>query len=229
MGTPMPTSPHSPSPHSPASHSPQASESSLYGHGVPRDVSGNAFPSPIRLLSLSGAPADQGTTKQHGYGYEEKNEHAESQQSLLYRNQPSPFNAPFDDPYASTDSLRRYTLHDPGVTIFPDGPYQDPSVAGSTSGFNRRSGMQSPMSETPSEAWQQRQAPTGLRRYATRKIKLVQGSVLSVDYPVPSAIQNAIQREYRESEEGFPEEFSHLRCTCLHLYSAPLKVKLIDQ
>ena len=42
MGTPMPTSPHSPSPHSPASHSPQASESSLYGHGIPRDVSGNA-------------------------------------------------------------------------------------------------------------------------------------------------------------------------------------------
>lgn len=69
------------------------------------------------------------------------------------------------------------------------------------------------MSETPSEAWQNRQAPeTGLRRYATRKIKLVQGSVLSVDYPVPSAIQNAIQKEYRESEEGFPEEFTHLRC-----------------
>lgn len=128
---------------------------------------------------------------------------------MLYRNQPSPFNAPFDDPYASTDSLRRYTLHDPGVTIFPDGPYQE-----SASGLNRRSGIASPMSETPSEAWQNRQAPgSGLRRYATRKIKLVQGSVLSVDYPVPSAIQNAIQKEYRESEEGFPEEFTHLRCT----------------
>lgn len=155
-----------------------------------------------------------GTHEQHGYGYEEKSEHAESQQSLLYRNQPSPFNAPFDDPYASTDSLRRYTLHDPGVTIFPDGPYQESVGLGTGAGaFNRRSGVQSPMSETPSEAWQQRQAPgSGLRRYATRKIKLVQGSVLSVDYPVPSAIQNAIQREYRESEEGFPEEFTHLRC-----------------
>lgn len=73
------------------------------------------------------------------------------------------------------------------------------------------------MSETPSEAWQNRQAPgSGLRRYATRKIKLVQGSVLSVDYPVPSAIQNAIQKEYRESEEGFPEEFTHLRCKSSH-------------
>lgn len=65
-----------------------------------------------------------------------------------------------------------------------------------------------------SEAWQKRQqAPgSGLRRYATRKIKLVQGSVLSVDYPAPSAIQNAVQPEYRESEEGFPEEFTHMRC-----------------
>lgn len=65
-----------------------------------------------------------------------------------------------------------------------------------------------------SEAWQKRQQEPGggLRRYATRKIKLVQGSVLSVDYPAPSAIQNAIQPEYRESEEGFPEEFTHMRC-----------------
>ncbi|KAJ6162602.1 hypothetical protein N7497_002581 [Penicillium chrysogenum] len=176
------TSPHSP--HSGnSSHSPQASEASGYG---PRE--------------------------QQAYGYEEKPENIDSQQSLLYRNQPSPFNASFDDPYASTDSLRRYTLHDPGVTIFPDGPYQE-----SAGGLNRRSGIpsiQSPMSETPSEAWQNRQAPgSGLRRYATRKIKLVQGSVLSVDYPVPSAIQNAIQKEYRESEEGFPEEFTHLRYT----------------
>jgi len=194
----LPTSPRARSPHSPHSpHSPQASESSLYTHNLGHDAS-----------------ASDQYGVQHGYGYEEKNEQAESQQSLLYRNQPSPFNAPFDDPYASSDSLRRYTLHDgPGVTVFPDSSYQD---GGSTTGLNRRSGIQSPMSatsETPSEAWQQRQAPaSGLRRYATRKIKLVQGSVLSVDYPVPSAIQNAIQKEYRESEEGFPEEFSHLRC-----------------
>lgn len=145
------------------------------------------------------------------YGYEEKNEHADSQQSLLHRNPPSPFNAPFDDAYTPTDSRPRYSLHDTGVTMFPYGQSQE-----STGGLNRRSGVHTPMStmsETPSEAWQNRQAPgPGLRRYATRKIKLVQGSVLSVDYPVPSAIQNAIQKEYRESEEGFPEEFTHLRC-----------------
>ncbi|KAJ5622682.1 Chitin synthase C [Penicillium herquei] len=52
----------------------------------------------------------------------------------------------------------------------------------------------------------------GIRRYATRKIKLVQGFVLSADYPVPSAIQNAMQKEYREGEE-YGEEFSHIRYT----------------
>lgn len=52
----------------------------------------------------------------------------------------------------------------------------------------------------------------GLNRYGTRKINLVKGAVLSVDYPVPSAIQNAIQPEYRDAEEGFSEEFTHLRC-----------------
>jgi chitin synthase len=52
---------------------------------------------------------------------------------------------------------------------------------------------------------------SNLKRYATRKVKLVQ-SVLSVDYPVPSAIQNAIQAKYRNDLEGGSEEFTHLRC-----------------
>ncbi|KAJ5604343.1 hypothetical protein N7510_009497 [Penicillium lagena] len=182
MDTPFTTSPCSP--HSSVStHPPQSSESSLYSHNGP--------------------------SREKAYGCEEKNEPAESQQSLLYRNQPSPFNAPFDDPYASTDSLRRYTMFNPGNTIFRGGPHQEPA-----GGLNRPSGVRAPMSETPSEAWQQRQVPgSELRRYPTRKIKLVKGSILSVDYPVPSAIQNAIQEKYRELEEGFPEEFTHLRYT----------------
>ena len=53
----------------------------------------------------------------------------------------------------------------------------------------------------------------GLRRAQTRKVKLVQGSVLSADYPVPSAIQNAIQAKYRNDLESGSEEFTHLRCT----------------
>lgn len=64
------------------------------------------------------------------------------------------------------------------------------------------------------EAWRQRQAPAGLRRYATRKIKLVQGQALSIDHPVPSAIQNAIQAKYRQPDvEGGSEEFTHMRYT----------------
>ncbi|KAI1336744.1 chitin synthase [Xylariaceae sp. FL0016] len=52
----------------------------------------------------------------------------------------------------------------------------------------------------------------GLKRYATRKVKLVQGSVLSVDYPVPSAIKNAVQAKYRDSESG-TGEFVNMRYT----------------
>lgn len=71
------------------------------------------------------------------------------------------------------------------------------------------------------EAWKQRQQPGGgafngggggLKRGMTRKVKLVQGSVLSADYPVPSAIQNAIQAKYRNDLESGSEEFTHMRC-----------------
>jgi chitin synthase len=66
-----------------------------------------------------------------------------------------------------------------------------------------------------SEAWRQRQAPGGggLKRYATRKVKLVQDSVLSIDYPVPSAIKNAVESKYRKDLEAGNEEFSHMRYT----------------
>lgn len=70
------------------------------------------------------------------------------------------------------------------------------------------------------EAWRQRQAPGGpaaqksggLNRNATRKIRLGQNAVLSADYPVPSAIQNAIQSKYRTDLEIGSEEFTHMRC-----------------
>ena len=76
-------------------------------------------------------------------------------------------------------------------------------------------------SETSSaEAWRQRVQPggpgaaaSGLKRNATRKVKLVQGSVLSADYPVPSAIQNAVQAKYRNDLEAGSEEFTHMRYT----------------
>lgn len=100
-----------------------------------------------------------------------------------------------------TDSLKRYTLNDPGATAFAAPPYQESESASLHDGQNSE--------ETVSRAGSRTDA---LRRYGTRKIKLVQGSVLSVDYPVPSAIQNAIQPKYRDLEEGFHDEFKFMRC-----------------
>jgi hypothetical protein len=76
-------------------------------------------------------------------------------------------------------------------------------------------GMLSPRDDTlDTELWRQClvSSPGSLLRHGTRKIKLVKGSILSADYPVPSAIKNAIQPEYRDLEEGFSEEFTNLRC-----------------
>ncbi|KAI5462368.1 glycosyltransferase family 2 protein [Mariannaea sp. PMI_226] len=67
----------------------------------------------------------------------------------------------------------------------------------------------------PEDSWVQRQqqpAMGGLARSKTRKVKLVQGSVLSLDYPVPSAIKNAVQPRYRDVEGG-NEEFMKMRYT----------------
>jgi chitin synthase len=72
----------------------------------------------------------------------------------------------------------------------------------------------------PEEAWVRRQQVPqasvggggGLKRYNTRKVKLVQGSVLSIDYPVPSAIRNAVQPKYRDVEGG-TGEFVNMRYT----------------
>lgn len=78
-------------------------------------------------------------------------------------------------------------------------------------------GTPRPASTVDSEdSWLRRQqpggAPGGLKRYATRKVKLVQGSVLSVDYPVPSAIKNSVQPKYADSESG-TGEFVNMRYT----------------
>jgi chitin synthase len=94
-------------------------------------------------------------------------------------------------------------LHDTGYNPDDQRPtYDERSESGST------------------EAWRQRQVPGGpaaqpggLKRNATRKVKLVQGAVLSADYPVPSAIQNAVQAKYRNDLESGSEEFTHMRYT----------------
>jgi len=89
--------------------------------------------------------------------------------------------------------------------------------------YDGRAGFPGPAPGAPSpydrsdstEAWRRRQLPNSgsLKRYATRKVKLVQGSVLSIDYPVPSAIRNAVQAQYRKDLESGSEEFTHMRYT----------------
>lgn len=71
-------------------------------------------------------------------------------------------------------------------------------------------------SPTPSDVWVQRQHTVrepGVKRSKTRKVKLVQGSILSTDYPVPSAISNSVEPRYRSSEGAHAEEFDTLRYT----------------
>lgn len=110
--------------------------------------------------------------------------------------------APPYNGYHEDTSYAGTTLHDPG--------YAQPDRTGSPYSH----------SDTGStEAWRQRQVPGGpaaaggLKRNATRKVKLVQGAVLSADYPVPSAIQNAVQPKYRNDLESGSEEFTHMRYT----------------
>ncbi|KAJ5689203.1 Chitin synthase C [Penicillium macrosclerotiorum] len=81
--------------------------------------------------------------------------------------------------------------------------------------FELSEGINPDAISTVSKRWALRQKPalSTLRRYPTRRIKLVKGTVLSVDYPVPSAIQNAIEPKYRDLEGGQNEEFTHMRYT----------------
>ncbi|KAJ5288921.1 Chitin synthase G [Penicillium angulare] len=146
----------------------------------------------------------------------------------LLSHQQGPFATPFDDPQSRGHSPVRpasgYSLTETYATDAAPA-YHDPYNPGQENpaaafGVPGRATSPYARSETSStEAWRQRQAPGGgngggnLRRYATRKVKLVQGSVLSVDYPVPSAIQNAIQAKYRNDLEGGSEEFTHMRYT----------------
>jgi chitin synthase len=134
----------------------------------------------------------------------------------------SPVNRPVSTAYSLTESYA------PGASRTPapaEGGYNqynlDPNA-----GFGPAAGggynYDRPASTVdPEESWVRRQQPGaasgggaggGLKRYPTRKIKLVQNSVLSIDYPVPSAIKNAIQPRYRDVEGG-SEEFYKMRYT----------------
>jgi chitin synthase len=195
-----------------------------YGNDLPEVPHGAVSLHRDQLTSIS---TDTGQPYGHPLGADEE----EQGHSLLHANQ-----GPFEDPHSRggtppvghrPDSA--YSLSEsyaPNASIAP--PYNQPynrstdGYSGHTltepaAGFPDRSASPYSRSETSStEAWRQRQVPGAasgpLRRYATRKVKLVQGSVLSVDYPVPSAVQNSVQAKYRNDLEGGSEEFTHVRC-----------------
>ncbi|KAF2754936.1 hypothetical protein EJ05DRAFT_443013 [Pseudovirgaria hyperparasitica] len=75
-------------------------------------------------------------------------------------------------------------------------------------------------STSSDDSWVQRQQPhilaesgPGVKRSRTRRVKLGQKNVLSIDYPVPSAVKNAVELQYRNSEGAVQEEFTQMRYT----------------
>ncbi|KAG9979241.1 chitin synthase, class, partial [Aureobasidium melanogenum] len=150
----------------------------------------------------------------------------EVERSLLHTNPTGAYQGPFDDThstpiahdhgYSLTESYADNNSHVPPYDNYDDyrgTTLQDPGYQPTASPVSRAQ-------TTSTEAWEARAqigGPAagggGLKRNATRKVKLVQGNVLSADYPVPSAIQNAVQAKYRNDLESGSEEFTHMRYT----------------
>lgn len=179
---------------------------------------------------VSSASADHGQQPYHQPPHRDSDDE-EVERSLLHGNPNGPFQGPFDEPHSRSGTP---TSHEPkGYSLEesyaghapPYNGYQEYHGSGTTLddpayGAPDRASSPYSRSDTGStEAWRQRQQPgaaagvAGLKRNATRKVKLVQGAVLSADYPVPSAIQNAVQAKYRNDLESGSEEFTHLRYT----------------
>jgi chitin synthase len=129
----------------------------------------------------------------------------------------SPFQGPFDEgsrPSTPGQHLQSNFLNDSAShissqtgTTSPIPPFTVPLHAHSA-------GSRSSVSTFTD--WAHRQAPAaarGLGRKPTRKVKLQKGLAFSIEHPVPSAVQNAIQDKYRNDDiETGNNEFSHMRC-----------------
>ncbi|KAF2757652.1 chitin synthase-like protein [Pseudovirgaria hyperparasitica] len=177
--------------------------------------------------------------QRYDQGHHSNSDDEEVERSLLHPNPTGVNPGPFDDPgyHAPHSPLGD---HRPGSTYsltesYADGAnttrappyggyaenYSNPDDPSNAYGVPGRAPSPYNRSDTSStEAWKQRQNPGGpaaqgggLKRGQTRKVKLVKGQVLSADYPVPSAIQNAIQAKYRNDLESGSEEFTHMRYT----------------
>ncbi|KAH0543153.1 hypothetical protein FGG08_002498 [Glutinoglossum americanum] len=150
----------------------------------------------------------------------------EAEQPFLHPGQGGPYQpSSFEDTHSRTGrpysaySLTAVDERGGSLQPYPEsdiysGASQPIAPDRSTSPYGRSTSPYAGGHANSAEAWSRRQAPAsnGLRRYATRKVKLVKGT-LSVDYPVPSPIQNAIQAKYRGDVEGETKEFTHMRYT----------------
>ena len=155
---------------------------------------------------------NQRLTDLQGYGRPHHSDDEEAERSLIAgQTYPGHYTEPHNDSYSLSESYMSsepkgpdaagYIAHDP----YQNAPAPSPSPGAGTPNPYIRSDS--------TEAWRARQNQGAIKRYATRKVKLTQGNVLSIDYPVPSAIQNAIQPKYRQDLEGGSEEFTHMRYT----------------
>ncbi|KAI9716508.1 MAG: Chitin synthase, class 2 [Chrysothrix sp. TS-e1954] len=182
---------------------------------------------------------DLGSATQYRSAHANDSDDEEAERSLLHPNPMHPGQGPLDDTARAQTPPHRpstgYSLsesyedgHHPSAPPYngygghpppSDSSYGSQNFVDPNAQFgipNRAASPYDEKSEDSTEAWKQRQAPGGpgaLRRYQTRKVKLQQGSVLSVEYPVPSAIQNSVQAKYRNDLESGSEEFTHMRYT----------------
>ncbi|KAG5978295.1 Chitin synthase, class 1 [Claviceps digitariae] len=140
-------------------------------------------------------------------------------------NEPSPVGYDHDRLGAGTPPNRPVSAYSLTESYAPGASQQPPAGSGGFPAGGFAAYTQGPYDRPVSalydeeESWLRRQqqpggsSPSGgLKRYNTRKVKLVQGSVLSIDYPVPSAVKNAIDPRYRDVEGG-NEEFVKMRYT----------------
>jgi chitin synthase len=200
------------------------------GYGSDRMVS----PSRHQSSSIEHAQVADVTSMQHGYPPRHDSDD-EQERSLLHTNPTGPFQGPFDEPHSrvgtpgghdqSGYSLEESYVGGNGQHVPPyNGYHEQGYTPGQLGGdFAPPDRVPSPYSRSDTgstEAWRQRANPgmtasgaAAMKRSGTRKVKLVQGAVLSADYPVPSAIQNAVQAKYRNDLESGSEEFTHLRYT----------------
>ena len=139
----------------------------------------------------------------------ELNEQEQSRPSLLSSQQhphPYPTQEYLTVPSHRYSSSYRHRASTAAGSYYSDSPDGDSTAPSESLHHDTASNI--------SKRWAQRQSRASgvLRRYPTRRIKLIKGTVLSADYPVPSPIRNAIQQKYRDLEGGQPEEFTHMRC-----------------